>query len=129
MEERQLYNIEFMCCNDKKHVSESVLNQIKHVLTDKHLPNVIFQEDSKLFEVNNCSIYGLYNEQVREEDEHVTYINKDAIGRIFKFSCNLNEEKHNPCDILMEESGDAIECLLFGFRIQRHGAAHRKLQL
>ena len=63
----------------------------------------------------------------------------------FKYACNLSKEKRTPCGrlrvefyivfflisyillgILMEESGDAIEHLVFGFRIQHYGAADPK---
>jgi hypothetical protein len=66
----------------------------------------------------------------------------------FKFGCNLNKEKHTPCGklrrgfyivfvlisyillgILMEESGEASEHLLFGFRIQHYGVAHPKFHV
>ncbi|CAF2079975.1 unnamed protein product [Rotaria magnacalcarata] len=58
-----------------------------------------------------------------------TVIHEVGHWTFFKFSCDLNEEKHSPCGILMEEPGDAIECFLFGFRIQHYGAAHPKLQI
>jgi len=66
----------------------------------------------------------------------------------FKFSCNLNAEHHTPCGktreefyivfvlifynllgVLMEEAGNAIEHLLFGFRIRHYGAVHPKFHV
>ena len=66
----------------------------------------------------------------------------------FKFSCGLDEEKHTPCGelrwefdfvfilvsciqlgILMEEPWDAIETLLFGFRMQHYGASYPEFQV
>ncbi|CAF1534627.1 unnamed protein product, partial [Adineta steineri] len=44
----------------------------------------------------------------------------------FKHGCNLNDEISTPIGILMEESGDAIEILLFGFRIQHYGPSDPK---
>jgi len=61
-----------------KHVLESILAQIKQVFTDENLPRVIFQDNTKLLALNDCSIYGLYNGRLREEDEDIIYVNKDV---------------------------------------------------
>ncbi|CAF3190359.1 unnamed protein product, partial [Rotaria sp. Silwood2] len=73
--------------------------------------------------------------------QNLTYLEKYAavilftilheIGHwaFFKFSCRFDEEKTTPCGILMEESGDAIEHLIFGFRIQHYGAKHPEFHI
>lgn len=62
----------------QKDIPESILLQIKQVFTEENLPRVIFQEDSQMFAMGDCSIYGLYNGRSREEDENKIYINKDV---------------------------------------------------
>ncbi|CAF1513786.1 unnamed protein product [Rotaria sordida] len=61
-----------------KQIPESILVQIKQVFTNDNLPQVIFHDDSQLSEVNDCSIYGLYNGRLREEDEDIIYVNKEV---------------------------------------------------
>jgi hypothetical protein len=39
---------------------------------------VIFQDDSQLFAVNECSTYGLYNGRLCEQDEDIIYVNKEV---------------------------------------------------
>ncbi|CAF1605229.1 unnamed protein product [Rotaria magnacalcarata] len=137
---------------------QSILSQINQVFTETNLPTIIFQEDSQLGAVNDCSAYGLYNGRKSQADEDIIYVNKQIlesstlsgsldylekyaaivlfsmlheIGHwaFFKFACRLNKEKVTPCGILMEESGDAIEHLIFGFRIQHYGATHPKFHI
>jgi ferredoxin-fold anticodon binding domain-containing protein len=61
-----------------KHVLESILAQIKQVFTDENLPRVIFQDDTKLLALNDCSIYGLYNGRSHKEDEDIIYFNEEV---------------------------------------------------
>ncbi|CAF3873298.1 unnamed protein product, partial [Rotaria sp. Silwood1] len=60
-----------------KQVPESIRAQIKQVFTDENLPRVIFQDDSQLFAINDCSVYGLYNGRLLEQDENIIYVNKE----------------------------------------------------
>ncbi|CAF4018963.1 unnamed protein product [Rotaria sp. Silwood1] len=109
-----------------KQVPESIRAQIKQVFTDENLPRVIFQDDSQLFAINDCSVYGLYNGRLLEQDENIIYVNKESVPSLaenmdqqvkyaalilftilhelghwtfYKFSCNLDEGKHTPCDV------------------------------
>ncbi|CAF1439201.1 unnamed protein product [Rotaria sordida] len=42
------------------------------------------------------------------------------------YACNMDRDLATPKGVLMEEAGDAIEFLLFGFRIQHYGPEHPK---
>ncbi|UJR19532.1 hypothetical protein I4U23_022662 [Adineta vaga] len=139
-------------------ISESVRNRIKNTFTQTNLPSTVFQDEELLIAPVSCAIYGSYLGREKETDTEIIYINRQLIeyskmnnhptdviryGAVLRFSilrelghwsfhhfaCNMDHDLETPKGVLMEEAGDAIEFLLFGFRIQHYGPEHPKLMI
>ncbi|CAF0755261.1 unnamed protein product [Didymodactylos carnosus] len=131
---------------------------MKTVFTEKSLPSVIIQEDNDFPVSMPCAVYGAYCGREHEENEEKIYVNKEIIEcsqyaferkdvvkyaaiilftiiheighwSFHHFACNMDHDLATPKGVLMEEAGEAIEFLLFGFRIQHYGPEDPKFMV
>ncbi|CAF3562707.1 unnamed protein product [Rotaria sp. Silwood2] len=139
-------------------VSEIVINQIRNAFTQSNIPSIILQEDELLIARVPCAVYGNYLGREKETDINIIYLNKQLIDcskasdhskdvieysalilftiihelghwSFHHYTCNMDHDLATPKGVLMEEAGDAIEFLLFGFRIQHYGPEHPKFMI
>ncbi|CAM4836924.1 unnamed protein product, partial [Rotaria magnacalcarata] len=139
-------------------VPETIINQIRGAFTQSTIPSVILQQDELIITPVSCAAYGNYLGRKKESDINLIYLNKELVecskasdhpNDVIKygalilftiihelghwsfhhFACNMDHDLAAPKGVLMEEAGEAIEFLLFGFRIQHYGPELPKFRI
>ncbi|CAF1021810.1 unnamed protein product, partial [Rotaria magnacalcarata] len=136
-------------------VPSYIMEKMKMTFTNANVPTIILSSEEFLDVPITCAIYGSYKGRQRENDVNIIYLNKELIDcsklsdlpqDIIKyasiilftilhklghwtfhyFSCALDHDLATPKGVLMEEAGEAVEFLMFGFKIQHYGPQEPK---
>ncbi|CAF1043507.1 unnamed protein product [Rotaria magnacalcarata] len=128
----------------------SIMELMKRTFTNANIPKIIFSTDDLFDPPIVCAVYGCYKGRENEADIDIIYLNNELITQskmnddpetIIKygsvilftilhelghwafhhFSCAMDHDIWTPKGVLMQEAGEAIEHLIFGFKMQHYG--------
>ncbi|CAF1625366.1 unnamed protein product, partial [Rotaria magnacalcarata] len=139
-------------------VPSYIMEKMKMTFTNANVPTIVLSSEEFLDTPITCAIYGSYKGRQRENDINIIYLNKELIDcsrlsdlpqyiikyasiilftilhelghwTFHHFSCALDHDLATPKGVLMEEAGEAVEFLMFGFKIQHYGPQEPKYMI
>ncbi|CAF3927813.1 unnamed protein product [Rotaria sp. Silwood1] len=131
-------------------ISPDIMNLMKTTFTNSNLPKIILSADVFKDVQHSHAMYGVYKGRQLETDINVIYLNSEFVtyskqysdlekiiqyASVFlftiiheighwtfhHFSCNMNHDLCTPKGVLMQEAGEAIETMIFGFQLLHYG--------
>ncbi|CAF1999772.1 unnamed protein product, partial [Rotaria magnacalcarata] len=108
--------------------STSTILSNEHLLTNFATHFLPFKEHDGRFPLIDCSKLSDLPQDIIKYASIILFTILHKLGHwtFHYFSCALDHDLATPKGVLMEEAGEAVEFLMFGFKIQHYGPQEPK---